>query len=159
MDDSIGAFSLASRGNRRGEPDVEGQNSARVFGPDIDIKDLCTPEVLASGTKYELFAVVVQKGEQQGGHYWPFIKDEVGQWRKFNDASVRDVDFEAVQRSGQGLEEPYGSAYMLIYKKVGSDALLAGEADFQIPTQLRGAEAPMLQKWGVNPDAPKKGGK
>lgn len=64
---------------------------------------------------YRLHAVLVHKGEANGGHYWAFIYDaQAKTWRKFNDITVSDVTWEEVRRESVGGCHN-ASAYCLIY--------------------------------------------
>jgi ubiquitin C-terminal hydrolase len=60
---------------------------------------------------YDLFAVVVHKGNFQGGHYISYVRsDEDGRWYLCDDGLVVAVGEEEVKRS---------SAYMLFYAQTG----------------------------------------
>ncbi|KAI3388154.1 hypothetical protein SNEBB_005645 [Seison nebaliae] len=89
---------------------------------------------------YRLSGVVVHSGRAQGGHYYSFIKSDNDKWHRYDDSSVRELEFddEALDAHCFGgsnknndhnyhavhlrSENRFWNAYLLIYRKIENDS-------------------------------------
>eukprot|EP01105_Mastigella_eilhardi_P020174 TRINITY_DN4786_c0_g1_i5.p1 TRINITY_DN4786_c0_g1~~TRINITY_DN4786_c0_g1_i5.p1 ORF type:complete len:1090 (-),score=277.07 TRINITY_DN4786_c0_g1_i5:70-3318(-) len=87
---------------------------------------------------YELYAVLVHRGNAQGGHYIADIKAlDTGHWYEFSDSVITEIDTTTVKSSFGGSEKSSCTAYMLMYRKMDpANAPLPTDQD--VPATLRG---------------------
>jgi ubiquitin C-terminal hydrolase len=116
------------------------------FPEELNMDAFCTIAALTSETRYNLYAVIVQQGEADEGHFWVFLKDgEV--WVKFDNHQASATTFDEVRLAGIGNDLEYGSVYILMYTRVDSRDVLNGEPNFQIPADLLGPLPPPVSSW------------
>ena len=71
-------------------------------------------EMNTNGKRYELYAVIEHMGQNNGGHYKAYCKENINkQWYQYNDSTVICVDVERI---------PFKNAYILFYKRVPQSA-------------------------------------
>lgn len=68
-----------------------------------------------NGHDFELCGVIVHTGSLDGGHYYSYRLVD-GQWYKFNDSSVTDVNYDKMYQDASG--EGYSHATMLFYRNL-----------------------------------------
>lgn len=96
---------------RDGEDKEEEEEEKDIFMMEGDDDDDDMNASTRDEFLYDLFAVVVHKGNFQGGHYISYVRsDGDGRWYLCDDGLVVAVDEEEVKRS---------SAYMLFYAQTG----------------------------------------
>ena len=65
--------------------------------------------------EYELASLLIHQGSATGGHYFCYVRDDVGEWLSCNDSVVQNYTHEEFDKR---LEEHCGKgAYLLLYKK------------------------------------------
>ena len=107
---------------------MEKINKFVSFEKTINIKDYTVnkdnKDIPLDYFEYELQGVLIHSGTAQFGHYYSYIYSEdnknKGQWYKFNDQVVTQIDYDKIQTEayGSNCQHEYGSsAYMLIYTK------------------------------------------
>ena len=94
------------------------------FHIELDLSPFCRT-LPPQKARYELFAVIVHAGNPESGHYYLYLRPQLGdQWYEFNDSIVTPVSAEkAIRENFGGDTHGFGenstpkshSAYMLIY--------------------------------------------
>ena len=62
----------------------------------------------ATDLKYKLLSVLVHAGQNQGGHYWAYVRPHGDKWYKFDDETVREVEQSEAIEGQWGQDEPRG---------------------------------------------------
>ena len=77
------------------------------------------PQEAPQDHQYDLFSVLMHRGEANSGHYWALVHDvEHARWLCFNDTKVSVVSLEDVLLCGAGQGKEHGAganASFLVY--------------------------------------------
>ncbi|XP_053506433.1 ubl carboxyl-terminal hydrolase 18 [Ictalurus furcatus] len=76
----------------------------------------------ASESRYRLYAVIVHSGTAMTGHYTAYIYSKESKWCYVDDSDVTQVCWETVQETYGGQGRFSGTAYMLLYRTLSSEA-------------------------------------
>jgi hypothetical protein len=88
---------------------------------------------------YNLFAIVCHGGGTGGGHYWAYGKDSSGNWYKYNDSYVTEINQSELTSIVNQTNEK-GTPYILFYELDDTSRSELGKLD------LLGQKTPLQQK-------------